>query len=348
MNIKDYLKTIFPSLVFLLLPIAGHPQTCNDYTVNALTNCNNTNSIPAFALAGVSFPVVAGQNYTISILTGDPNNAMYFGAGTDADGNPVSFYGTRLRIYQYSVPGAIDATLLGTVGNGSAEEMMTEYGSFNVFFVTPENYFGEYIYNTSAAANSDLTTHPAYDTFSFTATTSYISLGPDELYTCCCGDNSGNETVQVCGTSSGGPTPTPMVSPTPSPSPSPTPSPTPTRTVTATNTPTVTATSSVTATPTFANCNEFYVSMNVMMSRQGPVSLYVAYCGYPGELSLRIYNSAGEHIRTLEDRQVGESWSSAYQWDGTNKYGDHCASGVYLFYLEQPNARQIKKLVLVR
>ena len=37
-----------------------------------------------------------------------------------------------------------------------------------------------------------------------------------------------------------------------------------------------------------------------------------------------------------------------YSWDGTNKYGDACASGVYILYLIEPFDRKVKRILLVR
>jgi len=78
------------------------------------------------------------------------------------------------------------------------------------------------------------------------------------------------------------------------------------------------------------------------------VSIYVAYSKVPGEYSLRIYNSAGEHILNLDTKYLNSTITQSYLWDGTNKYGDPCASGVYILYLIEPFDRKIKRLLLVR
>jgi flagellar hook assembly protein FlgD len=74
----------------------------------------------------------------------------------------------------------------------------------------------------------------------------------------------------------------------------------------------------------------------------------VNYTSYPGEYGLRIYNSAGEHIKTLDDQQLTAPVSQWYSWDGKNKYGNPCASGVYIFYLVEPYSVKTKKILLVR
>ena len=69
---------------------------------------------------------------------------------------------------------------------------------------------------------------------------------------------------------------------------------------------------------------------------------------YAGDLSLDIYNSAGEHIKTLISQSEPGSYSQGVLWDGTNKYGDPCASGVYLIIYREPFAVKTKRVLLVR
>ena len=86
---------------------------------------------------------------------------------------------------------------------------------------------------------------------------------------------------------------------------------------------------------------------NVFNPDQGPVSIHVEYNRYPGPYNLWIYNSAGEHIRTLDDKYLTAPGTFGYQWDGKNKYGDTCASGVYIFYLIEPFDRKMKRIILL-
>jgi hypothetical protein len=124
-------------------------------------------------------------------------------------------------------------------------------------------------------------------------------------------------------------------------------------TATPTNTPTVTPTGTPTNTPTVTptfppHMDDFYVSKNIFNPPQEPVSIEVGYSDYPGNYSLRIYNSAGEHIKTLADRPLTSPVRESFIWDGTNKYGADCASGVYLICLEEPYARKVKRVLLIR
>ncbi len=127
----------------------------------------------------------------------------------------------------------------------------------------------------------------------------------------------------------------------------PTPTPTATPTPSSTSTPTPSITPTPTSTP-LPSCDEFYVSGNKFTPSNSPISIYVSYCKYPGNYSLRIYNSAGEHIRTLDEGHLEAPIAVSYQWDGKNKYGDPCASGVYLLYLTEPYNRKIKRILLLK
>lgn len=74
----------------------------------------------------------------------------------------------------------------------------------------------------------------------------------------------------------------------------------------------------------------------------------MAYSIFPGDYSLKIFNSAGEHIKTLDSQYLTKTITQTYQWDGKNKYGADCASGVYIFYLSEPYSKKIKRIILVR
>ncbi len=148
-------------------------------------------------------------------------------------------------------------------------------------------------------------------------------------------------------------TPTPTVTNTSTPTPTPTPTPTMTSTPTVTPTLTNTPTPTVTFTPTetytpIPYFDAFYIDKNVFNPDQGPVSIFVANSAYPGPYSLKIYNSAGEHIKTLDERYLDYSYVQSYHWDGTNKFNDECASGVYIFKLGEPYATKLKKVILIR
>jgi hypothetical protein len=124
--------------------------------------------------------------------------------------------------------------------------------------------------------------------------------------------------------------------------------PTPTATHTATDTPCGYPGNTCTPTPTPVSAYIFNVYKNVFRPSSGPVTIFVEYYGIYGQYDLRIYNTAGEHIKTLDSRTLSGPVSQYYSWDGTNKYGEACASGVYIIYLIEPFNYRYKKVILVR
>jgi hypothetical protein len=130
--------------------------------------------------------------------------------------------------------------------------------------------------------------------------------------------------------------------------------PTETATFSATWTPTPTKTQgpawtwtpTVTETPVVIDV--FFVSKNLFHGDQESVSITVGTSRYPGSFNLSVYNSAGEHIKTLENRNLTSALLESYGWDGTNKYGEKCASGVYILYLIEPFKRKIARVLLMR
>ncbi len=152
-------------------------------------------------------------------------------------------------------------------------------------------------------------------------------------------------TLSPTNTNTISPTHSPTVTPTFTPTSTPTITNTPTITFTPTNSPTVTPTVTYTPVPV----DVFYADKNMFSpTSDKAVSITVAYNQYPGEYSLRIYNTAGEHIKTLDAKRLNAPVNQTYTWDGTNKNGDACASGVYIFYLIEPFNRKIKRILLVR
>jgi hypothetical protein len=137
--------------------------------------------------------------------------------------------------------------------------------------------------------------------------------------------------------------------PTPYPTLSPTPNYTLTLTPFMTPTPTLSPTITPTPTATLPTTDVFYVSANAYNStKDNPVSICVQCSQFPGEYNLWIYNTAGEHIKTLDHQELSAPISQSYTWDGTNKYNDKCASGVYILYLQEPFSQRMKRIALIR
>jgi hypothetical protein len=110
--------------------------------------------------------------------------------------------------------------------------------------------------------------------------------------------------------------------------------PTPTPTVTMTPTITGTPTAIPTVTPTFTpvlDCGHLIVSKNLFIPSEGPLFMSVYSGCLTGDHSLKIYNSAGEVVKTLPLLPAGSPTASVTAtWDGTNKDGGACASGLYI------------------
>jgi len=66
-----------------------------------------------------------------------------------------------------------------------------------------------------------------------------------------------------------------------------------------------------------------------------------------GHVSLKIYNVAGQLVKTLVD-DVLDAGSYSKEWTGTNNAGVKVASGVYFYSIEADNFTSTKKMVLLR
>jgi hypothetical protein len=67
-----------------------------------------------------------------------------------------------------------------------------------------------------------------------------------------------------------------------------------------------------------------------------------------GHVSLRIYNSAGQVVRTLIDEVQSPYGVSPVLWDGRNDAGQSVASGVYFYKLVTKNFSETKKMALLK
>jgi len=70
--------------------------------------------------------------------------------------------------------------------------------------------------------------------------------------------------------------------------------------------------------------------------------------GLAGEVTLKIYNSAGEQVRTLLDRYQGSEREVILRtWDGKNRYGETVSSGVYIIEAIMPHTTRIAKVIVL-
>jgi hypothetical protein len=68
-----------------------------------------------------------------------------------------------------------------------------------------------------------------------------------------------------------------------------------------------------------------------------------------GHVSLKIYNAAGQLVRTLVDEeQAPRAEGFAVTWDGTSNHGQPVASGVYFYKLLTEGFSQTKKMALLK
>ena len=65
------------------------------------------------------------------------------------------------------------------------------------------------------------------------------------------------------------------------------------------------------------------------------------------DISLRIYDVAGQLTRTLFDKSAKAGYYTAY-WDGRDNNGQRVAPGVYFYRLETPDFRCARKMILLR
>jgi hypothetical protein len=66
-----------------------------------------------------------------------------------------------------------------------------------------------------------------------------------------------------------------------------------------------------------------------------------------GQVKLTVFNTLGQKIRTLVDKQMSAG-RYEIQWDGTNNVGAKVASGIYLYRIEADNFVTTKKMMLMK
>ena len=65
-------------------------------------------------------------------------------------------------------------------------------------------------------------------------------------------------------------------------------------------------------------------------------------------LSLKIYNSKGQLVRTLIDKKIYQKGKFSIIWKGDNNKGEEVPSGAYFYKLISNSRMQIKKAILVK
>src|SRR5665213_2397997 len=199
--------------------------------------------------------------------------------------------------------------------------------------------------NTATSTATFTATHTATITF----TNTLVSTATNTSTT----TSTRSATSSATQTSTNTPTVTSTVTSLRTPAPTITPSPTGTSTSSPTasyrNTATVTPVNTWTPTPT-VSADIFQICRNVFNETvDGTVCVSFSSAQYPGQMTLKIYNSVGEHIKTLFDESLTQPLPpTIINWDGTNKFGQKVASGVYVVYLIKPLGRSTGRLVVIR
>ena len=67
----------------------------------------------------------------------------------------------------------------------------------------------------------------------------------------------------------------------------------------------------------------------------------------PGPVSLDIYNIKGQLVKSLY-RGTGEVGSHSAIWDGLDKSGNACSSGVYFYRLKTKNTSLTRKMLMLK
>jgi hypothetical protein len=78
-----------------------------------------------------------------------------------------------------------------------------------------------------------------------------------------------------------------------------------------------------------------------------PATLIPYQLGTGGHVTITVYSTLGQQIRTLVDG-ILEIGRYEVTWDGRDRYGLEVASGVYLYRFQAPEVVQVRKAVLLR
>jgi flagellar hook assembly protein FlgD len=65
-------------------------------------------------------------------------------------------------------------------------------------------------------------------------------------------------------------------------------------------------------------------------------------------VSLKVYNVAGQLVRTLVDEVQAPDALAPVTWDGSNNAGETVSSGVYFYKLVTKNFSQTRKAVFLK
>jgi hypothetical protein len=117
-------------------------------------------------------------------------------------------------------------------------------------------------------------------------------------------------------------------------------------------------TSSFTVTPTFTISDTpqptptadvpAVLDQNVFRPGRGRPLIISMKAPEPGHVTVKIYDVAGELVRTPFDAEVSAGLWFQATWQGENDFGEKVASGVYIVSVRGGGIRSIRKVVLLK
>ena len=300
-----YMVTVPPISAYASSYIVGAPLS--NFPVNYINLTVPTASVGSVLLDGTAVPAASFSPIGTSAYSGAQ---VSVGPGSHSLSGSVNF-------------GVISYGFAGSDGYG--------YPGALLLIVNPPAFTPTPTSNSTPTNTPTITMTPAVPytaTFTFTPT---ATPSPTSSWT---------PTYTPAFTSTQTSTTTFTVTPTQTTTPTVTFTPTDTATPTPTDTPcgypgnTCTPTETFTATP--IPPEGWYISRNVINGSQESVSIHVWVANYPGDVNVRVFNTAGEFIKNLLTKSITSPLDTFCSWDGTNTKGDRCASGVYILYMEEP------------
>jgi len=95
--------------------------------------------------------------------------------------------------------------------------------------------------------------------------------------------------------------------------------------------------------------NEGALFIDVNVVRPGTEATITLMPGRAGYIRLKIYNSAGELVQTLEGQYPATAKEIVKRkWDGKNMHGEFVASGVYVVWASMPGIVKTARVAVLR
>jgi flagellar hook assembly protein FlgD len=93
----------------------------------------------------------------------------------------------------------------------------------------------------------------------------------------------------------------------------------------------------------------FQICKNVFnVTVDGKLCITIGTAQFPGNFELHIYNTAGEHVKTLYQKYISAPQPAiTVEWDGSNKFGQKVSSGVYIIYFIKPYGRLMARVIVI-